>query len=41
VTNAGMLLLMKGSILSADHIREIREYEQTASEQLTIYTHSI
>lgn len=41
VTNAGMLLLMKGSILSADHIREIREYEQTASEKLTIYTHTI
>ena len=41
MTNGGMLLLMKGTLLNADHIREIREYEQATSEQLTIYTHSI
>ena len=41
VTSNGMLLLLKGAMLNADHIREIREYEQTAGEQLTIYTHSI
>ena len=41
VTNSGMLLLVKGTILNTDHIREIREYEQTAGEKFTIYTHSI
>jgi response regulator RpfG family c-di-GMP phosphodiesterase len=37
----GMLLLMKGSILNAEHIREIREFEKSSGEQLVIYTHSI
>lgn len=41
VTSNGMLLLLKDSTLSAEHIREIREFEQTAGEQITIYTHSI
>ena len=41
VTDNGMLLLLKGSALTDEHIREIREFEQAAGEQLTIYTHSI
>jgi hypothetical protein len=41
VTNSGMLLLVKGTILNTDHIREIREYEQNSGEKFTIYTHSI
>jgi len=41
VTSNGMLLLLKDSALSAEHIREIREFEQAAGEQITIYTHSI
>ncbi len=41
VTGNGMLLLLKGSALTDEHIREIREFEQAAGEQLTIYTHSI
>lgn len=41
VTSNGMLLLLKDSTLNAEHIREIREFEQVAGEQLPIYTHSI
>lgn len=41
VTGEGMLLLLKDSTLNTEHIREIREFEQTAGEHLTIYTHSI
>jgi response regulator RpfG family c-di-GMP phosphodiesterase len=41
LTGDGMLLLLKDSALNAEHIREIREFERTAGEQLTIYTHSI
>ena len=41
VTNNGMLLLLKDSTLNAEYIREIREFEQTAGEHLTIHTHSI
>lgn len=41
VTGNGMLLLLKGTTLNAGHIREIREFEQTSGEHLTVYTHSI
>lgn len=41
LTGSGMLLLLKDSTLNSERIREIREFEQTAGEQLTIYTHSI
>lgn len=41
VTSNGMLLLLKDSTLSAEHIRKIQEFEQATGEQLTIYTHSI
>lgn len=41
VTSNGMLLLLKDSTLSADHIREIREFEQASGEQVAIHTHSI
>lgn len=41
VTGNGMLLLLRDSTLNAEHIREIREFEQATGEQMTIYTHSI
>lgn len=41
VTKDGMLLLLKDTTLNAERIREIRDFEQTAGEQLHIYTHSI
>lgn len=41
MTSNGMLLLLKDSTLNAEHICEIREFEQTACEHLTIHTHSI
>lgn len=41
VTSNGMLLLLKGSTLSTEHIREIHEFEHAAGEQIAIYTHSI
>lgn len=41
VTRDGMLLMMKGALLTAEHIREIREYEQAAGELLTIHTRTI
>ena len=41
ITGNGMLLLLKDTALSAGRIREIREFERTSGEQLTIYTHSI
>ena len=41
VTSNGMLLLLKGSTLNAEHIREIHEFEHAAGEQIAIYTHSI
>lgn len=40
-TSDGILLLLKDSTLNTKHIREIREFERSAGEQLTIYTHSI
>lgn len=40
VTSNEMLLLLKNTALSAGRIREIREFEQTEGEHLTIYTHS-
>ena len=41
VTGSGILLLLKDSTLSDERIREIRAYEQSAGEQLAIYTHTI
>jgi hypothetical protein len=41
VTGNGMLLLLKDTALSAGRMREIREFERTSGEQLTIYTRSI
>ena len=41
VTGSGMLLLLKDTTLNAERIHEIREFERTEGEQLTIYTHSI
>ena len=41
ITINGMLLLPKDTRLSAERVREIQEFERTAGEQLTIYTHSI
>jgi response regulator RpfG family c-di-GMP phosphodiesterase len=41
VTGNGMLLLLKNSTLSAEHIREIREFEEAAGEQVMVYTHSV
>ncbi len=41
VTQKGMLLLLKGTMLNAGHIREIREFEAVEGEELTIFTHSI
>lgn len=41
VTGNGMLLLLKNSTLSAEHIHEIREFEEAAGEQVMVYTHSV
>ncbi|MDD4964827.1 MAG: response regulator [Gallionella sp.] len=41
LTANGMLLLLKGTTLSAHHIRELREYEQSSGEHLSLYTHTI
>lgn len=41
VTSNGMLLLLKDTKLSAERVREIQEFERTADERLTLYTHSI
>jgi response regulator RpfG family c-di-GMP phosphodiesterase len=41
LTHNGMLLLLKNTTLNSGHIRAIHQYEQTAGEQLTIYTHTI
>lgn len=41
VTKDGMLLLLKDTVLNAAHIREIREFEQSAGEPLAIFTHTI
>jgi len=41
ITGDGMLLLLKDTVLNAAHIREIREFEQSAGEPLAIFTHSI
>jgi hypothetical protein len=41
VTGRGMWLLLKDTTLNAERIHEIREFERTEGEQLTIYTHSI
>lgn len=41
VTDNGTLLLLSDSQLNAGHIRQIREFEQSSGEMLTIYTNSI
>ncbi|HEX5364537.1 MAG TPA: HD domain-containing phosphohydrolase [Gallionella sp.] len=35
----GMLLLLKDTMLNAGHLREIREFESSTGESLTIFTH--
>lgn len=41
VTSSGVLLLLKDTVLGAKLIQDIRDYERTTGEQLTIYTSSI
>jgi response regulator RpfG family c-di-GMP phosphodiesterase len=41
LTADGMLLLLKDTTLSAHHIRELREYEQSSGERLSLYTRTI
>jgi response regulator RpfG family c-di-GMP phosphodiesterase len=41
VSRSGMPLLLKDTVLTMAHIREIKEFESTEGEQLDIYTRSI